>query len=180
MDTASSSTSHTYFAEQPFAILCGDALTTINGLQGIKVDTVITSPPYYKQRSYGNNTALEIGREESVDIYVSSLVTILSAIPLNRWGSIWINIGDKRAHGELLCVPERFIIAMQDAGFHLIDKVIWAKEAVDLDGNASGHCMIEPANGRLNGNGWEPFYRFVIDPKQAWSDTCAVRIPVIT
>ena len=37
--------------------------------------------------------------------------------------------------------------------------------------------MIEPAARRLNGNGHEPFYRFVLDPKQAWSDTCAVRIP---
>ena len=37
--------------------------------------------------------------------------------------------------------------------------------------------MIEPATRRLNGNGHEPFYRFVLDPKQAWSDTCAVRIP---
>lgn len=37
--------------------------------------------------------------------------------------------------------------------------------------------MIEPATGRLNGNGWEPFFRFVLDPKKAWSDTCAVRIP---
>jgi hypothetical protein len=37
--------------------------------------------------------------------------------------------------------------------------------------------MIEPAKSRLNGNGHEPFYPFVLDPKQAWSDTCAVRIP---
>ena len=37
--------------------------------------------------------------------------------------------------------------------------------------------MIEPAPGRLNGHGWEPFYRFVKNPDLAWSDTCAVRIP---
>ena len=117
------------------------------------------------------------GEEDSVDAYVTSLVEVFSAIPLNPWASIWVNIGDKRKNGNLLCIPERFIITMQAAGFCLIDKVIWAKEVVDIDGSASGHCMIEPANGRLNGNGWEPFYRFVLDPEQAWSDTCAVRIP---
>jgi hypothetical protein len=175
--TAPSSLSRTYFAEAPFEIICGDALTIISSLDGISVDTVITSPPYYQQREYGDDDAKEVGRESSIDAYISSVVRVFSAIPLQPWGSIWVNIGDKREHGNLLCVPERFIIAMQSAGFCLIDKVVWAKEAIEVDGSASGQCMIEPAYGRLNGNGWEPFYRFVIDPEQAWSDTCAVRIP---
>jgi DNA methylase len=66
---------------------------------------------------------------------------------------------------------------MCDAGFYRIDNVIWAKESVQVNGQSVGHCMIEPAARRLNGNGHEPFYRFVVDPRQAWSDTCAVRIP---
>jgi hypothetical protein len=66
---------------------------------------------------------------------------------------------------------------MCDAGFHLIDHVIWAKESVRIDGTSVGQAMIEPATRRLNGNGHEPLYHFVLDPKQAWSDTSAVRIP---
>jgi hypothetical protein len=66
---------------------------------------------------------------------------------------------------------------MSDAGFHLIDHVIWAKESVRIDGTSVGQAMIEPATRRLNGNGWEPFYRFVVDPKRAWTDVSAVRIP---
>ena len=58
-----------------------------------------------------------------------------------------------------------------------MDHVIWAKESVRIDGTSVGQAMIEPAPRRLNGNGHEPFYRFVLDPRQAWSDTCAVRIP---
>jgi hypothetical protein len=89
-----------------------------------------------------------------------------------------VNIGDKRGkQGEQLGISERFCIAMCGAGFYRIDSVIWAKESVQVDGNSVGHCMIEPAACRLNGNGHEPFYRFVLDPRQAWSDTCAVRIP---
>jgi DNA modification methylase len=74
-------------------------------------------------------------------------------------------------------IPERFCIAMNGAGFCRIDNTIWAKESVRIDGTSVGQAMIEPAKRRLNGNGHEPFYRFVLDPKQAWSDTCAVRIP---
>jgi hypothetical protein len=78
---------------------------------------------------------------------------------------------------ELLGIAERFCIVICDAGFYRIDSVIWAKESVQVDGQSVAHCMIEPAASRLNGNGHEPFYRFVLDPRQAWSDTCAVRIP---
>lgn len=142
-----------------------------------KVDSVITSPAYYQQRKYGTS-ASELGRELSVPEYISNLVDIFRAIPLEPWSSVWVNIGDKRAkNGGLLNIPKHFCIAMCDAGFHLIDHVIWAKGSVRIDGTSIGRGMIEPAPRRLNGNGHEPFYRFVLDPKQAWSDTCAVRIP---
>lgn len=164
------------FACQPFSIIRGNAIEVLKQLPR-KVDCVITSPPYYLQRSYGTSTN-ELGREPSVPEYIGNLVAVLRAIPLEPWGSIWVNIGDKRGKlGELLDIPERFCIAMRDAGFYRIDNVIWAKESVQLDGQSVGHCMIEPAPRRLNGNAHEPFYRFVVDPKQAWSDTCAVRIP---
>jgi site-specific DNA-methyltransferase (adenine-specific) len=164
------------FSFDPFSIIRGNAIEVLKQLQN-KVDCVITSPPYYLQRSYGIS-ANELGREASVAEYISNLVAVFKAVPLNPWGSIWVNIGDKRGkQGELLNIPQRFCIAMSDAGFHLIDHVIWAKESVQVDGQSVGHCMIEPATRRLNGNGHEPFCRFVLDPRQAWSDTCAVRIP---
>ena len=110
--------------------------------------------------------------------YIVNLVDVFRAIPLEPWASIWVNIGDKRGkHGELLGIPERFVTSMCDAGFYRIDHVIWAKESVRIDGTSVGQAMIEPATRRLNGNGHEPFYRFVVDPRQAWSDTSAVRIP---
>ncbi len=163
------------FACQPFSIIRGNAIEVLKQLQG-KVDCVITSPAYYQQRNYGTSTS-ELGREHSVAEYIGNLVDVFRAIPLEPWGSIWVNIGDKRAkNGGLLNIPKRFCIAMCDAGFHLIDDVIWAKESVRIDGKSIGQAMIEPATRRLNGNGHEPFYRFVLDPKQAWSDTCAVRV----
>jgi DNA modification methylase len=165
------------FEQQPFEVFCGDALETLKSLR-VKVDCVVTSPPYFNQRQYGSD-GKELGQEINVGEFIASLVNIFMNIPLQPWGNIWVNLGDKRGkRGELLCVPERFVLAMQAAGFLLIDKVVWAKEIIDVDGiNVGGHCMIEPAPGRLNGNGYEPFYRFVWDSGTAWSDVYAVNIP---
>ncbi|MGO9675939.1 MAG: DNA methyltransferase [Candidatus Sulfotelmatobacter sp.] len=128
------------------------------------MDGLVTSPPYYQQRIYGTSTS-ELGREPSVGQYISNLVAVFTAAPLEPWGSIWVNIGDKRGkNGALLSIPARFCIAMCDAGFHLMDHVIWAKESVRIDGASVGQAMIEPAARRLNGNGHEPFYRFALDP----------------
>jgi DNA modification methylase len=164
------------FSCDPFSILRGNAIVVLKELPA-KVDCVITSPPYYKQRDYGSSSD-ELGRESSVAQYISNLVDVFKSIPLNPWASVWVNIGDKRGrHGELLSINARFCIAMSDAGFYLVDHVIWAKESVRIDGTSVGQAMIEPAARRLNGNGHEPLFRFVLDPKQAWSDTSAVRIP---
>jgi site-specific DNA-methyltransferase (adenine-specific) len=164
------------FSYEPFAIIRGDAIEVLKQLP-TEVDCVITSPPYYLQRNYGTSAG-ELGREASVAEYIGNLVDVFRAIPLEPWASIGVNIGDKRGkQGELLGIPERFVAAMNDAGFYRIDNAIWAKESVRIDGTSVGQAMIEPAKRRLNGNGHEPFYRFVLDPRQAWSDTCAVRIP---
>ena len=162
-----------------FQIHHGDALQRLLELKqaGILVDTTVTSPPYFQKRQYGRSWQ-ELGRELTVSDYIRNLVEIFQAIPLASWGSIWVNVGDKRGkHGELLDIPERFCIAMSDAGFYRMDNVVWAKETVKIDGTTVGHCMIEPAARRLNGNGHEPLYRFVLNPDKAWSDTSAVRIP---
>ena len=164
------------FACEPFSIIRGNAIEVLKQLP-TRVDAVITSPAYYQQRIYGTSSS-ELGRESSVAEYISNLVEAFRATPLEPWGSIWVNIGDKRGkRGELLGIPERFVTSMCDAGFYRIDHVIWAKESVRIDGTPVGQAMIEPATRRLNGNGHEPFYHFVLDPKPAWSDTCAVRIP---
>jgi DNA modification methylase len=167
------------FNLRPYQIYCGDALDTIRRLKagGTQFDCVVTSPPYYNLRNYGGD-AREIGRESDVSSFVSSLVGVFREIPLRPWASVWVNLGDKRGPSRaLLGVPHLFIGEMLKNGFFLMDDVIWAKEVVPVEGKSIGHCQIEPALGRLNGNGWEPFFHFVPDPKKAWSDTSAVRIP---
>lgn len=161
-----------------YEIICGDAREVVRSLP--QVHCVVTSPPYWGKRVYGDNSE-EVGREADVEEYLVTLVGILADIPLHPRGSMWINLGDKRdrrSHG-LMGIPHRFVTAMSDAGFVLADEVIWAKGVVGIDGNTAGGFMTEPAPGRLNGNGFEPLLRFVRSRRvsDAWSDTCAVSIP---
>jgi site-specific DNA-methyltransferase (adenine-specific) len=163
-----------------FSILQGNALDILSGLSeiiswmGEYVHCVVTSPPYFRKRFYGESDQ-EIGNEKDVSEYISTIADYFDAIPLHPLGSVWVNLGDKRI-GGLSMVPERFALEMIKRKWILLDNVIWAKVVVDNQGKTQGHCMIDPAQGRLNGNGYEYLYRFA-KSKKAWTDTCAVRIP---
>lgn len=153
----------------------GNALEIVKSIG--MVDCVITSPPYFKKRRYGKSDN-ELGQEKDVNEYLNNLVDIFNSISLFDRGSIWVNIGDTRISSGLMMIPERFAMRMIESGWFLVDDVIWAKSVVNIDGSADGHCMIEPATTRLNGNGYEHLYRFIrCKPNEAWTDHCAVRIP---
>lgn len=162
-----------------YTLYCGDVLENLKKITQ-PVNCVITSPPYYKKRRYGASTQ-ELGQEKSVKEYIKNLCQVFNAIPLHPKGSLWVNIGDKRnKNGGLIQVPEMFTLYMtKKYGWSLVDHVIWAKSYVNNDGTTDGNVMPEPAVGRLNGNGHEVLYRFVKTKKtqEAWTDTCAVRIP---
>jgi DNA methylase len=148
--------------------------------------TVVTSVPYFRLRLYGERQE-ELGWG-SLDQYLSSLCDVFDAVPLERRGSAWINIGDTRdKRGNLIGVPERFVVEMQNRGWLLADRVCWAKIVARIDGTYEGNCMPEPAPSRLNGNGHESLYRFVRGEdhrlggvkkiQDAWTDTRSVAIP---
>lgn len=140
------------------------------------IHCVVTSPPYFNLRKYGDSTS-EIGQEKNVDEYCSNLVKVFNRIPLHEKGSVWVNLGDKRnSSGGLYCVPEKFMIKMMESGWILMDKVVWAKVVACDDGTTIGGCMTEPAENRLNGNGHEFLYRFA-KTRDAWFDPQAVAIP---
>lgn len=162
---------------QRYEIIRGDARDVVAQLP--QVHCVVTSPPYWRKRVYGNSET-EVGREGEVEEYIEGLVDILTTVPLHRRGSMWINVGDRRSkRGALLDIPHRFVQAMARAGFLLADQVIWAKGATMVDGRTKGGWMPEPAPGRLNGNGFEELFRFVRTSRvsEGWTDACAVAIP---
>lgn len=65
------------------------------------IHSVITSPPYYKQRDY--NIENQLGQETSVDEYINNLSDIFDEVKrvLRKDGTVFVNIGDKYINGCL-------------------------------------------------------------------------------
>jgi DNA modification methylase len=63
------------------------------------VDCVVTSPPYWGLRDYGNEA--QIGLEREPQIYTDSLVDVMREARrvLKDAGTVWLNIGDSYAGG---------------------------------------------------------------------------------
>lgn len=108
-------------------IITGNSLLTLQALPADSVHCIVTSPPYYGQRNY--RVAGQIGSEKTPTEYVSILVSIFRECKrvLKDSGSLWINLGDKYSKGNLLGMPWRVAIALQEEGWILRNDVIWHK-----------------------------------------------------
>ena len=77
----------------------GDSRATLRTMHaaGVKVQCVVTSPPYYGLRSYGIGTENgEIGLEKTPAEYVAALVEVFDGVRelLADDGVLWLNLGD--------------------------------------------------------------------------------------
>nr|WP_188285151.1 site-specific DNA-methyltransferase [Streptomyces sp. CBMA29] len=195
----------------------GDAYDLMATLPPESIDLLITSPPYWGLRSYGqehNESILKdwlaedatrdqlnvpsyewyrehggvLGLEPMPEWYISHLVEILQrgAHALKSRGSMWINVGDTyfarwssirhdgrqglgdnprsrrrtpmggyRQEKQLLLIPTRFAIAMQDRRWILRNDLIWHKPNVPP----------RPEKDRLR-LAHEHFFHFVKRPKE--------------
>ena len=66
---------------------------------GFKVQTCVTSPPYYGLRDYGHPG--QLGLEKSPDEYVAGMVEVFRCVRdvLADDGTLWLNLGDSYASG---------------------------------------------------------------------------------
>src|SRR5437899_5386 len=60
-------------------IIHGDALTELKKLPDAFIDVCITSPPYWNQRSYGEDPDM-VGNEPTVSEYIDKLTEIFSEV----------------------------------------------------------------------------------------------------
>ena len=76
------------------SVVCGDARSL--PLADASVDCVVSSPPYWCQRDYG--VAGQLGLEQSPGQWVAELVEVFREVRrvLKPWGTLWLNVGDKR------------------------------------------------------------------------------------
>ena len=65
---------------------------------GVKVQTCVTSPPYYGLRDYGHPG--QIGLEQTPEQYVAAMVEVFRCVRdvLADDGTLWLNIGDSYAN----------------------------------------------------------------------------------
>lgn len=141
-------------------IICGDSEQLLKNLSSNSINLIITSPPYFGCRVYGNET---LGREANPLDFVKNLLKFAEELKriLHKEGSFYLNIGDvyfgtkgfSRNKGryarktdkhykehkivksdgkylqykQLLMLPERVAIGMQEQGWILRNKIIWEK-----------------------------------------------------
>ena len=132
-----------------------DALAGVQGLPDESVRTVVTSPPYYRQRDYA--CAGQWGQEESPEAYIGHLVELFRELHrvLRVDGTVWMVIGDsyastrrggqagRRQYGQeygpapglhegikrkdLLGIPWSVALALRQRGWYLRQDIVWFK-----------------------------------------------------
>lgn len=151
-----------------FALVTGDAEYRLREFPDACVDCIITSPPYWQQRDYAVSNDLDatlIGNEASLQAYIERLMGVFDQLQrvLKPSGSFWLNIGDKYVDKNLLGIPWRVVIAMQERGWLVRNDVIWEK----MKG-------AQPVKDRLRNN-YEHFFHLV-KHKRYYFDADCIRI----
>ena len=139
-------------------IILGDCRDTMRMLiaEGVKVQCIVTSPPYWGLRDYG--VAGQLGLEPTLPEFLANMVEVFDLCRelLADDGTLWLNMGDsyaanrgiqpaptntrnKSGHAggqrvsdglkakDLVGQPWRLAFALQDAGWWLRQDIIWHK-----------------------------------------------------
>ncbi len=110
-------------------IVLGDCLNILKNIDSNSIDLVITSPPYFQQRDYGNGSD-GIGKEKNENEYLQNLLLIFneSVRVTKKTGAIVYNVGDKYLNGGLSLIPYKFAIkAIENKKVFLINDITWSK-----------------------------------------------------
>jgi site-specific DNA-methyltransferase (adenine-specific) len=158
-------------------VLEGDAAAVLTTLEAESVDCVVTSPPYFRLRGYEAGPK-ELGQEAHVGGWVEHLRQVAREVQrvLAPTGSFWLNVSDSYSRHDqlgappksLLLAPERLILALQEDGWTVRNRVVWAKTTP----------LPSPVRDRLT-NGYEFVYHLVKGQRYFY-DLDAIRIPLKT
>jgi DNA modification methylase len=136
-------------------VITSDAMEGMRGLPDGSVRTVVTSPPYFRQRDYG--CAGQWGQENTPDEYVGHLVALFAELKrvVKADGTVWLVLGDSYAaisrggqggrqrygqdygpapgvhegikRKDLLGMPWTVALAIRACGWYLRQDIIWYK-----------------------------------------------------
>lgn len=153
-------------------VLAGDARAVLRGLPPASVQCVLTSPPYYRQRTYlppgDANARHEIGREKTPEAYIGALVAVFEETRrvLADDGLLWLNLGDTYIDRQLALIPVRVALALQAGGWVLRSKIVWRK--------TKAHP--EPVRDRPTST-YEEVFLFAKRERGYYYDQDAIRVP---
>lgn len=94
-----------------FSIIKGD-IEEIQLPDSLEIDTIFTSPPYYRLVKYGDDPN-ELGWEKTPEEYVKRLCDILMKCywKLKNTGSMFVNLGETYEDGECLGITEGVVVS---------------------------------------------------------------------
>lgn len=109
----------------------GDVTQVLGTFASEIIDCVVTSPPYFQLRDYGDHR--QIGQEDDFLAYKCALLNVFREIKrvLKPYGTVWINLGDKWQKGELHSATE-FPSVLKH-----MDQWVWAQTVIWHKTNAT-------------------------------------------
>src|ERR1019366_2261843 len=172
----------------------GDARTVLAEMPDESVNCIVTSAPYWAKRDYG--VPGQYGHEPGPDAYIATLRSVFAEARrvLTGDGTCWLNLGDSywagsatssRLHAyigaglagrhtlgmgtkNLLGLPWRTALALQDDGWILRNAIVWHKP----------NAMPESVRDRLNCRHEMIF--LLVKSRHYWFDLDPIRIPHAT
>lgn len=94
----------------------------------VKVQTTITSPPYFDMKDYGSDN--QIGYGQKYDEYLSDLKDVFKQIfDLTKDdGTLWIIIDTFKRDGRVVPLPFDLVSRLSEIGWKLQEIIIWKKD----------------------------------------------------
>jgi DNA modification methylase len=86
-----------FYSDEWLTLYGGDCREVLASLPADSVDCVVTSPPYWGLRDYGNEG--QLGLERTPEEYVANMVAVFAEVRrvLKPSGTCWLNLGDSYA-----------------------------------------------------------------------------------
>lgn len=124
------------------------------------VQVVVTSPPYWNLRNYGNSTAegeRDLGLERNTQEFINAMSIHLRDVKrvLKDTGSFFLNMGDTYRVGQNYLIPTRLFLNLCDnEGWFAVNEIIWKKSTGVPQGKTK---RLQPI--------YEKVYHLVKDPE---------------
>ncbi len=113
--------------DRDYRVICGDSDVELARLEPRTIDLVVTSPPYFQQREYGQEG---LGNEETVEEYLEGIVSTFAKVirVMKPTGNIVYNMGDKIIGGSMQLIPYQFALkVLADFNLRLVNDITWVK-----------------------------------------------------